>query len=189
MDAATPQAPPVHPPELWLEIDDSLISRLERDPALATLRVSAAPAQDEETLYFDTPTLEIVRSGLFLAIRGEAAGRRQILGCLDRPEGRLPPPPSEWPARSASPDLALVPDLSLIRDPRLSSRLPARPVGQLAPVFATRLRRAPLILELPPGMRSEAAVVTGTCGGGKADASSAAASPAPGRGQQRYRPL
>jgi len=129
--------PPHREIELVLHVPESALSRLRRHPGLRALTVGRARTRQLESVYWDTPDLDLARAGIGLRLR--RAGRTVLqtvkpraapgAGLFDREEWEVPVPGER-------------PEPRAIADPALRLQV-ERAIAdkELAPRVRTRVRR------------------------------------------------
>jgi inorganic triphosphatase YgiF len=124
--------------ELKLQIAPGDALRLRRHPRVRALSLARASQRRVESVYFDTPDLDLAREGLVLRLR--RVGRTQVQTLKTREGGRAGLfQRGEWEANVAGP----APDTSRIPDAALRARVEAAVLGKtLAPVFQTLVQRS-----------------------------------------------
>ena len=133
--------------ELKLLMTPQALAKMRRNPVLRSLAQTRARGQTLESVYFDTPELELKSAGQALRIRHVGAKRVQTLKS---------PAPKAQRVNGAQHFLEFEteiesdrPDLSLISDETIRSSLQASGVAdRLDPVFETRFKRSKLPVRL-----------------------------------------
>lgn len=129
--------PPHREIELVLQVPESVLPRLRRHPALRALTVGRARTRILESVYWDTPELDLARAGLGLRLRRTGRTVLQTVktravpgaGLFDRAEWEVPVPGEQ-------------PDPRAIAEPALRLQV-ERAIGdkEVAPRMRTRVRR------------------------------------------------
>lgn len=123
--------------ELKLLVPPEAVERLRRHPHLRALSAERPVTRTLESVYYDTPSLDLARLGAALRLR--RVGRLTIQTVKLRGDGQAGLfSRGEWesPVAGSEPDLSLVPDLELRA--RLARAVAGRP---MAPVVVTSVRR------------------------------------------------
>lgn len=113
--------------ELKLRVRPEDLRRLSAAPALA---LSRPTTRTLESVYFDTPDLQLRRSGTVLRVRRDGKRYLQTLKADGGGTALQNREESETPIKGARPDLA-----------RLRRRFPALAAEELRPIFVSRVRR------------------------------------------------
>ena len=139
--------------EIKLLLDPAAIADLTTHPAFAG---SPPKSRRLSTTYFDTPELDLWRSGASLRVRTSAPGFVQTIKIDDASQQIGARGEWEWPVANGELDLELLNTL-----PReLHQRLDA--AGRAGPLFTTRIDRQTWEFELEGSTRVEAALDCGT---------------------------
>ncbi len=136
-DQAAPPAPPKQPPreiELKLAASPEALETLRGADLIARHARNQGVTRRLDAVYYDTPDRLLDRNGLSLRVR--RSGKRHVQ-TLKRSGSGDPLARDEWEV--ALPDGTL--DLSLLPLADIGEPLASLSAGQLAPVFATRIRR------------------------------------------------
>jgi inorganic triphosphatase YgiF len=154
--------------EVKLQAPADALDSVLRDPLLEVRRLGAPREERAVTVYYDTPELDLARSGVALRVRRigrrrlqtvktrlHAAGRRG--GAADRGEW-------EWPIEGDEPDLAL------LAGDGVAALVPESARAALRPVFSTEIRRTRLEISAPGSARIEVAVDRGRVRAGEREA-------------------
>jgi inorganic triphosphatase YgiF len=154
--------------EVKLQAPPDALESVLRDPLLEARRLGAAREERAVTVYYDTPELDLARSGVALRIRRvgrrrlqtvktrlHAAGRRG--GAADRAEW-------EWTIEGDEPDLAL------LASDGVAALVPEPARAALRPVFSTEIRRTRLEISAPGSARIEVAMDRGCVRAGEREA-------------------
>lgn len=132
------------------------LARLRRSPALKRFFAGRPATEQLNTVYYDTPDLELSKAGLSLRVRKK--GRAYIQTLKTQGAGPLSAHRGEWecPLPSASPDLRLITDAGL------RERVAAITAqGPVEPMIETAIRRTKRRLKTESGDEIELAVDKG----------------------------
>ncbi|KXU84608.1 metal-chelation protein CHAD [Caballeronia megalochromosomata] len=148
--------------ELKLQVPTGKASRVLHAPAIGRLLSDPTTTVELTSTYFDTPDLQLHKSGASLRVRVAGARRVQTLkldgtvtaGFFERDE-------FEGPVQGDSPDLKSLQEL--LPESKKSSKLlqAAGPESQLRPLFVTRVKRTTATLRLSEDTEVELAVDDG----------------------------
>jgi inorganic triphosphatase YgiF len=129
-----PQKPPPREIELKLAVSPEALEKLRSADLIARHARNQGVTRRLDAVYYDTPDRLLDRNGLSLRVR--RSGKRHVQ-TLKRSGSGDPLARDEWEV--ALPDGAL--DLALLPLAEIGEPLASLSAGQLAPVFATRIRR------------------------------------------------